>query len=232
MTWIIPKMWEGGECWIIGGGPSLTVEFEIPQEIVSKVRSQELPLSAFSPFLSSIHDKHVIGVNAAFLLGNWIDIAFFGDSGFYFKNIRAMNQFPNLKVGCNKNLLSKPNVKQVKVVHRDGKHPSGITKRPNYVSWNLNSGAAAINFAYHLGVKTIYLLGFDNKLNEEEHQHWHAHYKNAHRKKAPHKLPFHRFQRGYPVIAKDAHRLGLTIINVSRDSAILSFKKARLFEVL
>ena len=74
--WQVPKMWEGGECWIIGGGPSMPLQFGVPEDVVRGVLAGQLPFSTYSPFLSPIHDKHVIGINAAFLLGPWLDVIF------------------------------------------------------------------------------------------------------------------------------------------------------------
>lgn len=231
--WSIPKMWEGGECWIIGGGPSMPREFGIPEDVIEGVLSGGLPLSAYSPFLSPIHGKHVIGVNAAFFIGTWIDVVFFGDGGFYFENQKALHEYPKLRVSCNPNLLSK-NVNGVKLLHLDGKRPDGISQAPNRISWNKNTGAAAINFAYHLGVKKIYLLGFDMKLDENGVQHWHRHY-NRNKSTAPRrkkKLPFERHLKGFHSIKRDADRLGLEIINVSPDSVIKEFERVKLSDVL
>jgi len=233
MAWNIPQMWEGGECWIIGGGPSLSQQFEIPQDVIDKVMSGEESIDAYSPFLSAIHGKHVIGVNAAFLLGSWIDIIFFGDGNFYKSNFRKLNKVNKLKIACNMSSKKIAKMQGVKFVGRDHQHSTGITKRKDFISWNRNSGAAAINLAYHLGVKKIYLLGFDMQVGPTQMEHWHRHYstgKNGPRD--PRKLPFHRHLLGFPRIVKDAKKLGLEIINVSPDSAITGFKKVSLKEVI
>jgi len=235
MVWNIPKMWEGGECWIIGGGPSIPKEFGIPEEVVRAVLSGEQPLSAYSPFLSPIHNKHVIGVNAAFLLGEWVDVMFFGDGAFYTSNIEEMNKRTKIKVSCSPNIVKKSKKFQgIKYVPRDNSHPTGISNRMNMVSWNLNSGAAAISLAYRFGVKRIYLLGFDMKLGEKGTQWWHSLYmgNKPQKRRNPKKLPFDRHLNGFPMIANDARRLGLEIINVSPDSAIENFKRVRLSDVL
>jgi hypothetical protein len=234
-VWEVPKMWEGGECWIIGGGPSVSQEFGIPEEVVSAVLSGEQPLSSYSPYLSPIHAKHVLGVNAAFLLGEWIDVMFFGDGGFYTSNITEMNERTKVKVSCNPNLVKKNQIfKGIKYVPRDNSHPVGISSRNNMISWNLNSGAAAIGLAYLLGVKRIYLLGFDMTLGQEGWQWWHRHYTGdkAPKKKDPKRLPFERHLKGFPMVANDARRLGLEIINVSPNSAIKDFKRVKLSDVL
>jgi len=232
--WQIPKMWEGGECWIIGGGPSMPLEFGIPEDVIEKVCSEELPINAYSPFLSAIHDKHVIGVNAAFFLGSWIDIMFFGDGGFYFANKDALKAFPKVKVSSNPN-ITKKNMYDIKYIPRNGKHPNGISPKENTISWNLNSGAASISLAYHLGVKRIYLLGFDMRVGATNVQHWHRHYprnKKDPKQRDPNRLPFARHLRGFHAVANDANRIGLEIINISPNSKIEVFKRVKLSDVL
>lgn len=236
IPWKIPRMWEGGECWIIGGGPSMPHQFGVPEDVISAVLHKEQPLSAYSPYLSPIHNKHVIGINVAFLLGSWIDITFFGDAGFYFANKQEMDSLTKLKVSCNPNLPKKDpaDLDDIKYVPVDNRHQRGITTRERCVSWNLNSGAAAIGLAYHLGVKRVYLLGYDMELSEAGLQHWHSHYikKKVLELKPLQKTPFRRHLPCFKQVANDAHRLGLEIINVNPVSKIEVFKRVKLSDVL
>ena len=101
------------------------------------------------------------------------------------------------------------------------------------VSWNCNSGSAAISIAANAGAARIILLGFDMKLDKEQ-QHWHDLYgRNAPRNpKKPRHFPFDRHLRGFPEIAKDAKRRGIEILNCCSDSAITCFPKYSLKELL
>lgn len=231
MAWIIPKIWNGGECWILGGGPSLTTQFKIPEEIVKGVLSRELPPSAYSPYLSAIHDKHVIGVNGAFRIGNWIDIVTFGDKSWFIQNRKLLLQFPKIKVAFFDEVEQREFIYDgVKYVPRHGGCPSGITNRNNAISWNKNTGFASINLAYHLGVKRIILVGFDMDLDSSGKHHWHGLYrKNG---APPKKLPFERHLKQAPTIKRDADRLGIEIINASPDSKIKEFKKCTVQELI
>jgi len=83
MKWSVPRMWEGGEVWILGGGPSLTKQFDIPDNVVQDVMKGISPPSVYSPYMEAIHNKHVIGINVAYLIGEWIDMCFFGDNKFF-----------------------------------------------------------------------------------------------------------------------------------------------------
>ena len=231
MIWPIPRMWEGGECWIIGGGPSIPKQFGVPEDVINKVQSGDLPMSAYSPYLSPIHGKHVIGVNAAFLLGSWIDLLFFGDGAFYWNNRDAIDSFPNIRVTCNPNVHKRVGVYNVKFLQRDGTHNAGLTRKKGFVSWNKHSGGAAISLAYHLGVQRIYLLGFDMTATEGK-QHFHAHYPSAKKPKKSNQMPFKRHLETMSAISRDARALNLKIYNVNLDSVITNFPRITLEEAL
>ncbi|HDY87129.1 MAG TPA: class I SAM-dependent methyltransferase [bacterium] len=232
MNWRVPRMWEGGECWIIGGGPSMTEQFNIPNEVVQVVlEGKELP-SIYSPYLSQIHGKHVIGVNAAYLIGDWIDMVFFGDGKWFLENRERLAKFPGLKVSCHPK-ASKYNNEHIKYLPRDKEHGKGISSHSGKVSWNGNSGAAAISVAANAGVKRIILVGFDMKLDENFKQHWHGLYGTANRKVTDgRKLPFHRHLVGFSAIAQDARKRGIEILNACPDSTIKEFPKLSVEEIL
>lgn len=234
MTWRVPKLWEGGDVWILGGGPSLPKQFGVPDEIIEGVRSKELPLSTYSPYMSAIHGKHVIGVNMAYLIGDWIDMLFFGDKKWYFTNREKVAKFKGLKVTCQSH-FNKPKYveERIKFLAKDNHKPTGISSNPHKVSWNVNSGAAAISVAVNMGATRIILVGFDMQLGDDGKQHWHAEYKTFSRKHPDgKKLPFHRHLLGFPVIAKDARELGVEIINACPNSAIKEFRKTTVKELL
>ena len=228
--WQVPRLWEEGDVWIIGGGPSVPRQFNIPKKIFQSVVRGTSP-SVYAPYMSALHDKHVIGVNVAYLLGDWIDFVFFGDKGFLLTHQEALSKFQGLKISCHPRTNE---MKWVKFLARDKQHPSGITSNPMKVSWNGNSGAAAISVAAHTGARRIILLGFDMKLSEGNNQHWHNIYgRGTHfDQRRLKKLPFHRHLRGFPPIAKDAKRMGIEIINASPDSAIECFRKVHINELL
>jgi hypothetical protein len=231
--WKVPKMWEGGECWIIGGGHSMPRQFGIPDNVISGVVNGDLMPDAYSPYLSAIHSKHVIGINISYLIGNWIDIVFFGDNGFYLKQQAGLAKFPGLKITCNTNSKIDNSIKKLNRISK-----KGISTDPHGVYWNGNSGAAAISIAALAGCKRIVLLGFDMKL-DENYQHWHQLYGKKEygeimvrgRKKIK-STPFEKHLKGFPFIAKDAKRFGIEILNASPDSAIPDFKKVTVKELL
>lgn len=233
MRWSVPLMWEGGDVWIIGGGPSINSQFNIPDKIVKEVRQGTLPTSTYSPYMKEIHNKHVIAVNAAYLLGDWMDIIFFGDNGFFLSHMDALAVHPAIKVTCWPTLENQYD--WVKFLGRDPEKPKGLTKDITKVSWNKNSGAAAINLAAHTGAKRIFLLGFDMTLDPKtNYQHFHNVYKRGAvvEEERLRKLPFDRHLYGFLDIAEDAKERGIQIINISPESAIQQFPKYTLQEAL
>lgn len=225
MRWQIPKIWSGEDVWIIGGGPSAMRQFDVPEELIQSVVKNGTPLSVYSNYFKPIHNKHIIGINVAYMIGDWIDMVFFGDSNFFLKQERGLSRFPNLKVSCHPNTDKVP---WVKFLPHDKKHSKGISTNPKMVSWNQNSGAAAISVAAHAGAKRIILLGFDMSLDKQGGSHWHSVYRQG-KKVIP---PFQKHLKGFPEIAKDATRMGIEILNASPNSAIKCFRKVTVKEIL
>ena len=227
-SWKVPKLWNDGECWIIGGGTSMARQFGIPEQLINDVSDGKKLLSEYSPYLSQLHEKNTIGINAAFLLGKWMKVAFFGDKGFFTKNKNDLARFGNLKVTCadaGQDWLYER--VQVKFMKRDTKK-EGISQHNGQICWNYNSGAASISLAAHFGVRRIYLLGFDMRADKKSGRtHWHGHYKGKIRDNT-----FKRHLKGFGQIVEDANKMGIEIINVNPDSAIIKLTKVSLKDVL
>jgi hypothetical protein len=222
MGWQIPKIWQDGECWIVGGGPSFADQFNIPQSVIKEVCYGNCNISEYAKYLGFLRDKHVIGINNAYMLGDIIDIVFFGDSSWYKLHKKELDKRNHLKVTCSVTLKEKG----IKVLGRDEKY--GISKHNGMVCWNNNSGAASISLAHHLGCKKIYLLGFDmTTIKDGDRTHWHKpHYSRYD------KPPFEKHLVGFPKIAEDAKHLGIEIINVCPNSAIEAFPKVNLKDII
>jgi len=135
----------------------------VPETLVQSVLLGKNSPSVYSPYMESIHSYHIIAVNMAYKLGDWVDCVFFGDASFPKKATPDFFEFSGLKITCATELEKECGYK---VIPRNAEHRYGITFKPNYISWNGNSGAAAINLAVHFGVVQILLLGFDMKLDE------------------------------------------------------------------
>jgi len=198
--WRVPALWPKGECFILGGGLSL--------------RDVNLGL---------LKGRRVIAVNNAYKLGDWIDVMFFGDCRWLNQYGAGLLDFAGLKVTTCEKHLDKPGIKVVKRRNT----PHGISRDPGILSWNLSSGACAINLAYHFGVKRIILLGFDMKKNGDKHN-WHDDYEPHHSKFNP----YGRFMRPFPHIAEDLKRLNVECVNAAPRSALDVFPRVKLEDVL
>lgn len=249
--WKPPKIWDGGTCFIIGGGPSILTEFEVPDKLQEAFKLREIGLSALAPYMASIKDKHTIGINLAYSLGNWVDFVFFGDYSWFVWHRQELAKFTSLKVTCSPKFKdwSEDNVERIKYMPRNHEHKQGITTTPGYVSWNKNSGAASISLACQLGVSRIVLLGFDMDFDSSnKHTHWFGSHwekvggpfdRHGQRRKPPEnnrneraKGSFLHGTRVFDVIAEEAKELGVEIINASPNSAIQSLPKVSVSEVL
>ena len=237
-TWQVPKIWEGGEAWILGGGPSVIENFNIPHEVVKAVRFREQEIEAYSPYLAALHKKHVIGINVAYKFGNWVDICFFGDHGFFLANRGGLSRFRKLVVTSEKKVgaINLEWIKYLpiqKIPHDRGHRKVGISTRPDRVCWNNNSGAAAISVAAWTGVKRIVLVGFDMTLSPfNEEQHFHNEYRQVGAKIKKSSLPFTEHLKPWEAIKSDADNMGIEILNVSLNSAIKEIPKVHIKELL
>lgn len=227
----IPEIWNiGSTVFIIGGGSSIAYSAGIKDPAKKDI-------DRVAEFLKPIHNKKVIGVNNAYMLGNWIDVLWFGDCNwFVFHEQNIPKVFTGLKASCCPRFKENPR-HGIVFVGRDNEKRQGISTRKNKVAWNKNSGGCAINLAYHFGARKIYLLGFDMHHLKQGITHWFGNHKDgAHnRKNKPFTPPYSRFLAGFPFIKRDAIDLGVEIINVINpevDSAITQFPKKSIFEVL
>jgi hypothetical protein len=236
MIWKVPKMWDGGKCWIIGGGLSMPYQFKVPPEIIHDVCLGKLTLASYSPFMEPIHGAHVIGVNNAYQIGEWIDILFFGDGSWYLAHRRKLAGWPGIRVTCTPRFGNRPKeaMEGVKYVRKNRGKTKGLTFDMSKISWNGNSGASAINLAVLLGAKTICLLGFDMNTYYGERLKTKIPFTHHHGNhgKAVRKPPYKRQLMGFPIISKDAEKMGVAIYNVNHKSAIQDFPKISLAEAL
>jgi len=228
VIWTVPRIWDGGTCFIIGGGDSMPRQFGVPQDVIAKVQSGELRPAAYSPYMEAIHGRRSIAVNNAYLIGEWMDAMFFGDCGWHLQHRVNLARWRKLKVTCCPKFANRPleEMEGIKYLIKDSSNRLGLTTKRRMVSWNHNSGAAAINLAVHLGATRVVLLGFDMSLGHRGASHWHP---GHGARRSP---PFERHLRGFPDIARDAERLGVEIINACPDSAIEAFPRVELKEVI
>jgi len=192
--WIPEKKWEGQDVFIIGGGNSLE-QFD----------------------WNLLKDENTIGCNDAFKHGAEIcKICVFGDIRWFqfFKNELA--RYKGI-VFTNSHHLQKTNLSWLWTMPRKG---TGLHK--DFLGWNSNTGAVAINLAILLGAKRIFLLGFDMHLSKDSKSNWHRN-----RLDKPNKSIYAKFLRGFGKLAADLKTKfpDVEVINVTDNSSLDLFPK-------
>jgi len=241
----VPKIWDGTECWIIGGGTSIATQFSVPDTLIPDTKEDYL---RFGDYLRPIWAKRCIGVNNSIFLGSWIDIGFFGDNSWGIENKHKIDDFGGLKVTCAPRFANKRQYPSLKFIKKNPDKRIGISLDRSALSWNYNSGCAAINLAVLLGSRRIILLGFDMSSDKDTlRPHWHSGHPD--KSKTPtiqqarkgyvapkvHMVKQPRYDRhmsGFDAIAEDAERLGIEIINASPESAVDQFPKTTVSELI
>lgn len=190
--WKVPKIWEGERCYILGGGPSLA------DVDVTRLRGQ-----------------HVIAVNNAFKLGDWIEFMFYGHCGFGVWHGAALRQFTGRKLTT---CVYREQLEFTPLVIRYSRK-FGLSIEPNRLFWNRSSGACAVNLATLLGATEIVLLGYDmRRINGQNN--WHNDHPVTEENKPD---PYDSFLEPWPNIARGAKAIGVTIINATPNSNLTSF---------
>ena len=106
---------------------------------------------------------------------------------------------------------------QFQLSHIQWEGKDGLGKRGLRV--NGNSGAGAINLAYHFGVRRILLIGMDMKLGLNGEKHWHP----DHPKPMVQGQQFEEWRKKMGVLAADLKTEGVTVVNCTPGSALTCF---------
>jgi hypothetical protein len=88
-----------------------------------------------------------------------------------------------------------------------------------------NSGYAAINLAVHYGASKIVLLGYDMQAVKGK-----SHFFGEHPQKNT--SPYAQFRQAFTTLVKPLAKLGIEIVNCSRNSVLTAFPKAELRDTL
>lgn len=151
MREIVKSDWKGGDAYIIGGGSSLrTFNFE------------------------SLAGRNTLGANEAFHLGPRIcSRVMFSDWKWWKVRKFSLEEYAQ-KGGIVYSLCPDTERFHLPWVRQLNRALTPmLALRNDTLCWCQNTGAACINLAYHLGVKRIFLLGFDMTADPEGRTHYH-----------------------------------------------------------
>lgn len=168
-------------------------------------------------------DCFILGVNRAFEIvsSDRLDALYACDQKFW---LHYGDQVPG---ACRKYTLDKGwQDKKLLAEHRDLTVMQALTAEGISTKWpclctGQNSGYQALNLAYLLGFREVYLLGYDLKPGPGGKIHWHDdHPKPMHNPKADR---LKKWRRHYEDAAPLYRDLGCSVTNLSRETALLCF---------
>jgi hypothetical protein len=161
----------------------------------------------------------VITVNSTWRLAPWADVHYSSDPPWWREEIDAM------RAKCRGEFWTGDADYAPEGMHRCpyDKKVAGISARPGVIGWGGNSGFCALGLAFQFGAARIVMLGFD-----QSGGHWHGDHPEGVRRPANWSLWRGHFARA----ALDFKRLGVEVINCSRETTLRCFALKPLREVL
>lgn len=165
---------------------------------------------------------NVITVNSTWRLAPWADVHYSSDDDWWWHELPAMRDRCTGEFWTGHRQGVAPDVK----VCPYDKRARGLSRVKGSIAWGGNSGYCAIGLAVQFGAKRIMLLGYDQQ--DDGRGHWHGDHPDAIRKDFNWPMWHQRFAE----MAKDAVRMGIDIVNCSRETALTCFPRARLEDVL
>jgi hypothetical protein len=196
----IPAKWKGETCYIIGGGPSL---------------------AGFD--WGRLAGRKTIAINKAFLSYPDADILYWTDSRFYSWHKSEIDAFGGERYTLRWNQEHKGDIKLLNKGMR-----FGLETRRDTLAHGNNSGYAAVNLAYHLGVKRIVLLGYDMG-NLGGKSHFHEGYPT---RPTPDDVYEKQFIPGFKMLADLLKQQGVEVWNACMSSKLTVFPKISLDRAL
>lgn len=163
----------------------------------------------------------VVAINDAYRLAPWADVLYAGDKKWWTWHKGAPG-FSGLKYTLRREVSKAfPDVVCLKVGGM-----KGIDDRPEYLRTGANSGFVALNLAVHLGASRIVLLGYDMQRGPNDEGHWFGEHPNKSRS------DYDRFLKFFPSVVDPLARLGVEVVNCTRETALTVFPRVALREAL
>lgn len=178
--------------------------------------------SAGSADLEPCRQFHVVAVNDAYRLCPWAQALYACDPHWWDHHHAQVKQsFSGECWTQDQETARKYGLKWIQ-----GYHSAGLSKSPNYIHFNSNSGAQAINLAVIWGAKRLILVGFDMKMSGGK-RHWFGEHPGSLNKASDYRDWVQKFAQ----IAKDLKELGVECFNASPDSALTCFERVPLADI-
>lgn len=178
--------------------------------------------------VASLKDRlPVIAIKENYDLAPWAKVVYGCDASWW-RNRNGLPKYDGLKVSSAQDLRYQ--FKDIKFVTLE-KYDDLIRFSPlGHVGAGGNSGFQAVNLAVQFGAKKILLLGFDMD-HKTRHPHWYGRNSGPGRTNPDH-FNYDRWRRAFAQSSVVLHDAGVEVINCSLISAVTSFRKVALKEVL
>lgn len=165
----------------------------------------------------------IITVNTTYNLAPWANVHYSSDDDWWKLHL------PKMRTVCSGEFWTGHHEYISNDMHHCpyDKQIKGISNIPGVISWGGNSGFCAIGLAVQFGVSRIILLGFD-MMNTKGNEHWHDDHDESIRKESNFKMWIPYFVRAY----NDFKRLGIDVVNCSRETALPNYRRAEIAKVL
>lgn len=196
----VNPIWKGETAYIIGGGPSL---------------------SGFN--WEDLVGKKTIAINKSILHYPNADIIYWTDSRVYGWYKAAIDNAKGLKITIRDHSSYSTDVKILKKNNN-----FGLCESNDSLCHGNNSGYAAINLAYLLGVTKIVLLGYDMK-NSNKQSHYHEGYPVPATADLVYK---DQFLPGFNILADSLREKNVKVYNASPDSLLTVWPKLTIKDAL
>jgi hypothetical protein len=199
---VVPRDWAGETAVVVATGPCLT------EEDVTYCRGK----------------ARVIVVNNAYQLAPWADCMYATDAQFWHWH-RGAPDYTGPKWSMEHSQWGNYRERYPDVQRLRNTGPSGLEHEPTGLKNGRNSGFAAVNLAYHYGAKRIVLIGFTMQSIGGK-----SHYFGEHPNRQ--RSPYRQFRERFATLVKPLHKVGVEVINCSRQSVLECFPKRDLRQTL
>ena len=171
-------------------------------------------------------NKDVIAINRAYEVLPNAKYIYFADFDFFGRHEKGLLEHRGQIItgyaqGICKGRIENPHVWEYTLTG-----PNGLDTQPNHIRHGRNGGYAAINVAFHLGYKKIYLMGYDMGRVEGQ-THWH----NGHPRIDPESI-YDTMLDHYKTIAEPLKNNGVKVYNTNSESRLKEFHFITIAEAL
>jgi hypothetical protein len=161
-----------------------------------------------------------IAINTSYQRAPWASVLYAADDRWWEWH-KGAPEFKGLKYSLK---AASANWPGVQVLENTGL--TGLEVQPSGLRTGHDSGYQAINLAVHLGAVKILLLGYDMQRGPNGETHWHGDHKSQH------EIRYDTYRDKYPSLVEPLKRLGISVINCTRRTALTVFPQMAIEEAL